>query len=105
MFSIATDFSVHPGPRYKNQGAHSGEQLRTKLAAFLRANPGKVVINLDGTRGMGSSFLDEAFGGLIRDEGLPKNDLLKRLTFVSRIDPSYVDEIRDSIDRSKPAVH
>lgn len=105
MFSIATDFSQHPGPRYKTQGANSGEQLRSKLVAFLQANPGKVVIVLDGTRGMGSSFLDEAFGGLVRNEGMTKNELLSRLNFVSRIDPSYIDEIKDSIERSVPTVH
>jgi hypothetical protein len=100
VFSIATQFSRHPGPRFKHQGANSGETLRGQLVNLLERHRGEVLIDLDGTRGMGSSFLDEAFGGLVRKEGMAKDDLLKRLKFVSRVDPSYVDEIYDSISRS-----
>src|SRR3546814_2900733 len=69
VFSIAKDFSPFAGPRYIRQGSHSGEALRSKLIRFLNSHPGPVTIVLDGTKGMGSSFLDEAFGGLIRNEG------------------------------------
>jgi len=103
MFSIARDFSPHPGPRYKDQGQNSGEMLRRKLARLLRENAETILIDLDGTRGIGSSFLDEAFGGLVRSEGIAKDDLVKRLKFRSIVDPSYIDEILDSIKRAVPA--
>ena len=69
VFSIARDFSVNPGPRYKRQGKFSGEELRPRLIELLDSAKGKIVVILDGTKGMGSSFLDEAFGGLIAKEG------------------------------------
>lgn len=102
LFSIARDFSPNPGPRFIRQGAHSGEALRRRLLHFLDANEGVVVVDLDGTKGFGSSFLDEAFGGLVRSENKNKDELLKRLRFRSIVDPSYVDEILDSIERAVP---
>lgn len=99
-FSVARDFSPFAGPRKTSQGAHSGEALRSKLVKFLDAHPGRIVVVLDGTKGMGSSFLDEAFGGLIRYEGRAKSDLERRLEFQSRIDPSYINTIRDSFERA-----
>src|SRR3546814_11104925 len=93
VFSIAKDFSPFAGPRYIRQGSHSGEALRSKLIRFLNSHPGPVTIVLDGTKGMGSSFLDEAFGGLIRNEGWAKRDIEQRLRFQSKLDPSYISKI------------
>lgn len=100
LFSIARDFSPNPGPRFARQGAHSGEALRKHLLRLLDKSSDTVIIDLDGTRGIGSSFLDEAFGGLIRTERKSKADLLKRFKFQSRVDPSYVETIIDSLNRA-----
>lgn len=103
VFSIAKDFSPHPGPRYARQGANSGEALRHKLMKILKSRPEKLLIDLDGTKGIGSSFLDEAFGGLVRWEHMSKNDILKCFEFRSTLDPSYIAEIIDSISNAEPA--
>jgi hypothetical protein len=103
IFSIAKDFSPFAGPRYAHQGSHSGESLRSKLVRFLNTHPGRVIVVLDGTKGMGSSFLDEAFGGLIRNEGWAKHDVEQRLKFQSQLDPSYIKTIHDSLERA--AIH
>jgi hypothetical protein len=104
VFSIAKEFSPNPGPRWKRQGANSGEALRPKLLQVLRSTHGRVVVHLDGTKGMGSSFLDEAFGGLIRYHGQTKDELKKRFDFVSKVDPSYICTIFDSLDRAQREV-
>ena len=87
--SVARDFSRFPAGRYISDGKHSGERFRAMLLPKLRA--GKVCVVLDGTMGYGSSFLEEAFGGLVRS-GLTIKQLEDRLTFVSS-DSSLVDEI------------
>lgn len=104
-FSIARDFSPNPGPRYARQGPNSGESLRRRLIRLLDSFPGVITIDLDGTRGIGSSFLDEAFGGLVRSERKPKDEVLRRFRFRSSLDPSYVDDILDSIKRAEPALN
>lgn len=98
-FSIARDFSRNPGPRHKWQGPHSGELLRERLIKLLSAQAGKIIILLDGTTGIGSSFLDEAFGGLIKHAGFT-HDIRDRFDFVSKTDPSYIVTISDSFDRA-----
>ena len=101
-FSIARQFSRHPGPRFRRQGADSGEALRVRLTRLLRENPESIIsIELDGTSGFGSSFLDEAFGGLVRSEGFSK-EVAMRFKFKSLIDPTYIDEIIESFEKAKP---
>lgn len=69
--SVAKDFSVTPGGRYVNQGKWSGEEFRRefvepKLREVI-SEGGKLYISLDGTAGYATSFLEEAFGGIVRD--------------------------------------
>ncbi len=101
-YSIAKQFGMHPGPRYRTQGPKSGEALRVKLVRLLREHPSdKIHVDLDGTSGFGSSFLDEAFGGLVRSEGFDAT-IIDRFVFKSTVDPSYILEIRESIQRAQP---
>lgn len=65
------DFTEAPGPRFINQGKHSGEQfyvdvLNGKMAQCIIENKDMDVL-LDGTAGYPSSFLDQAFGELVYD--------------------------------------
>lgn len=104
QYSIARHFSPTPGPRFSRQGPYSGESLRAKLVKLLDESDAIVTVDLDGTRGFGSSFLDEAFGGLVRSEHKAKNDILRRFKFKSTVDPSYIAEILESIQRAEPAI-
>lgn len=82
LISIAADFSPFPAGRYREDGPFPGEVFRDeKLIPALRDND-EVIVNLDGTNGYGSSFLEEAFGGLVRC-GFTENDLKKRLKIES----------------------
>ena len=54
-----------------------------------------VTIELDGVRGFGSSFLEEAFGGLVR-KGYSPESVLSTFTLRSS-DPSLVAEIEDYV--------
>ena len=76
---IARDFSPFPGGRFERHGPHSGEAFRKKhLVPALneaRAEAGRAVVILDGVVGYAGSFLEEAFGGLVRVDGFTKNEL------------------------------
>jgi hypothetical protein len=64
------DYAPSPGGRFISDGEYSGEWFRDViLAPALRLaieNDQILDVRLDGTSGYGSSFLEEAFGGLIR---------------------------------------
>ena len=73
MIDMAADFSPYPSGRIPSDGSFSGESFREKLLRpAIRdvvaggLNVEDIVVNIDGVRTFGSSFLDEAFGGLVR---------------------------------------
>ena len=81
---IANDFSRTPAGRTEaDHGSNSGEAFRKrllvpKLKESIRFGS-RLTVVLDGTAGYPASFLDEAFGGLIRAEGLDKRVVLNHL--------------------------
>lgn len=64
--NVATQFSRYPSGRYRSDSRFSGQQFRDDLLVPALTSAEKVIVEMDGTLGYGSSFLDEAFGGLIR---------------------------------------
>lgn len=102
---VAQQFSRHPAGRTASDGPNSGELFRQKfLVPALRAGE-RLLIILDGARGYGSSFLEEAFGGLVRKEGFPR-DVVEKSLEIQSSDASLAAEIReyihDAIPESKP---
>lgn len=95
--SIAKDFSRFPAGRYPTDGKFPGEVCRRRHLVPALKEFDAVVVDLRGTLGFGSSFLEEAFGGLIREEGFSADDLHARLSFVSD-DGSLETEIWAYID-------
>jgi len=86
MISVA-DFSKYPSGRDAQDGSFNGEKYRTTVLepALQRAISDKkiVCVSLKGVMSFGSSFLEEAFGGLVRKEGFTK----EQLKDILRIDP------------------
>lgn len=99
--SVARDFSKTPGPRFIKQGDWSGEKFRRLLEDRLRRY-GQIVVDLDGTRGYGSSFLDEAFGGLVRECILKRDEFQRRVEILSAEDPTYRQEALDAVRKAEP---
>lgn len=94
---IARDFSYTPGPRYIEEGKNSGEKFRQEIltAAFQKAisEDKKVIVDLDETDGYGTSFLEESFGGLIRNDGIPYNEIIDRLEIISKEEEYLKDDV------------
>lgn len=83
IYSIANEFTKTPGPRGKKEGKKSGEEFLEKvlLPKFREAISKKIklVIDLDGTYGYPPSFLDESFGGLVKETGKTKKEIFETL--------------------------
>lgn len=82
QITVAKDFTRLPGVRTPGEGDNSGEVfLRDHLyPKFVEATKAGVmlIVNLDGTAGYATSFLEAAFGGLIRGDetfGIPPTDI------------------------------
>lgn len=78
LISIAKDFSPFPAGRYRADGPYPGERFRDDLLMPALEAHTDVTVDLDGTTGFGSSFLEEAFGGLVR-KGFSVDELKRRL--------------------------
>ena len=100
---IARDFSPVPAGRLKTDGRFSGEGFREQLLQVLKDRPGKIRIVLDGAEGYGSSFLEEAFGGLVRKGYYTPHQLMERLEIVAKSRPYqiYAEEIWDFIKEAE----
>ena len=102
--NIALDFSRIPGARYPEEGDFSGQEFRQtillpKLQEAIKKKE-MLTINLDGTAGLGTSFLEESFGGLIRVDKFDIESLKNTLEFISEEDPDYITEIWSYINEA-----
>jgi len=80
----------------------SGQRFREELIVPALKKD-KVVILLD-AEGYGSSFLEECFGGLVREDGFSEFDLKSNLSFESD-DSSLEDEIWGYISDAEDATN
>ncbi|MEG2664506.1 MAG: STAS-like domain-containing protein [Hafnia sp.] len=98
------EFSKYPGPRYESLGENSGEKFRDSFLIPAMLENDAVSVDFDGVFGYGSSFLEEAFGGLVRKgvdrnkiETLKKNLKSKDSALLSEV----VSYINDALRRGK----
>jgi hypothetical protein len=85
--SIAKDYTMYPGGRFRRHGKGSGEEFREIYLEPTLRDGGSVKVLMDGVAGYPASFLEEAFGGLIR-AGLTYEQIDGLLTIEAQ-DPSY----------------
>lgn len=102
--NIAVDFSRIPGARYPEEGDFSGQEFRQtillpKLQEAIKKKE-MLTISLDGTAGLGTSFLEESFVGLIRVDKFDIESLKNTLEFISEEDPDYITEIWSYINEA-----
>lgn len=96
VVNVARDFSKYPAGRYLEDGPASGQLFRERFLIPSLRESKNLTIELDGTRGYGSSFLEEAFGGAVR-EGFTPNMVKQTFTLISE-DKSLIEEIHEYID-------
>lgn len=101
-YKIAKQYTEIPGPRFKKEGEFSGEDFReTVLKVLVRQAQQaseKILIDLDGGYGYPTSFLEEAFGGLIRE--LKDKELNNIFEFKSDEEPLLIGEIKKYIQEA-----
>jgi hypothetical protein len=109
VVDVARDFSETPGGRYRKHGPFSGEEFREKvlrplmLRAIQENRP--LHVRIDGVkRSYQSSFLEEAFAGLIR-EGIAPADVARLLVIDEAQAPRFAKYVTLARSYLKTAVH
>lgn len=98
VINIVRDFNKRPYGRYSEDGDGNGVAFRKECLAPALREFGQVHVVLDGYNRYGRSFLDEAFGGLIREEGFSWGFLKENLTYTHSLVRSIESVIRERID-------
>lgn len=104
FINVAKDFSKTPFGRFSSDGPNNGEKFRKDhlVSAFCGSDSEQVLVDFDGIAlVIGSSFLEEAFGGLVRLENLEKSNILNRLVIKAKT-PIYEIQIRKFIKAATP---
>lgn len=92
--NLAKNFSPLPAGRTKSDGIHSGEHFREILTGYLQQPQNSIIeVHFDGVLGAGSCFLDEAFGGLIRDGIITLDDFHRRIKIIAKEHPEILEKI------------
>ena len=100
---ICDDFSNIPGGRYISEGKYSGEEFRESILARkyqeAKEHDEDLEIDFDGCYGFGTSFLEEAFGGMVRIHH--EHGMLRRLRLISTEDETIPGNIRKYIEEAE----
>lgn len=98
---VVRDFGHAPAGRHRADGPRTGEHFREELLLpRLRAkDDDRLIVILDGAAGYPGSFLEEAFGGLVR-AGFTPSKLRERMVIRAsdRSYQPYVEQIWKVID-------
>lgn len=97
---MGRDFSPCPGGRVRDDGPRCAEAFREDTLRPALETEDVVVLHLDCAEGYGSSFLDEAFGGLVRSGRYTADQLRRKLRLESR-DETLIREIWSYIDQAR----
>lgn len=105
QISIAKDFSIYPGARYRTDGNFSGQQfyeeiLKPKLKQVWDKDNQLLFIDLDGTFKYASSFISEIFLRTVKDFK-DKDKIKKKMEFKSEDAPLLINAIWQIIDEAE----
>jgi hypothetical protein len=103
MIRVASEFSETPGPRSRDEGDYSGQQFLEEILRprfeEARNTKQKLIIDLDGTDGYATSFLESAFGGLARI--YEPREIIETIALKSNEEPYLVMEIKQYIKEAR----
>jgi adenylate cyclase len=85
IVNVKYDFSSRPFGRYPSDGDNSGERFRDDfLLPELKYSSAKTVLNFEGLTGsLSSGFLEESFGGLVREHKAHPLEIFSKLSFIN----------------------
>jgi hypothetical protein len=88
-----SSYSLELFGRYPSDGNADGQTFRNNILIPALKNCEVVVVELDVRDCINSSFIDEAFAGLIRHCNFSFEDLNQRIEFIAK-DSDWIDEIK-----------
>lgn len=102
IITVGSDFSRFPAGRTPLDGPYCGEKFRKEILMPALREYDSVIVDLSGTVGYGSSFLEEVFGGLYRESSIDDAMINKlQVTANDRHKKFYVDRVRVYMEQAR----
>ena len=79
IINVANDFTPFVGGRYIEDGEGNATEFRQNYLVPLLKKNQRIIIELDGVAGYPASFIDEAFGGLVRENNFSSEFVLDHI--------------------------
>lgn len=83
VIKVAEDYSATPLGRYRKHGEFSGQRFREDFLIPAIEKYENITIDFDGVAGLPSSFLEEAFGGLVRTGNVTAKEFFARVVIMA----------------------
>lgn len=103
IIKISRDFSETPGARHRSEGEYPGDEFRDQILIpkYKEAveKGEKLIVDLDGCYGYATSFLEESFGGMVRE--LKKKGIMNNIELISLEDETLIKLINDYVKEAE----
>ncbi|KKF69369.1 STAS-like domain-containing protein [Citrobacter amalonaticus] len=102
IIHVARDYSKTPFGRYRDDSPFSAEKFRDEILipAFIDNPNEEIIVDFSGVMvGLGSSFLEEVFGGLVRSKKVSIDKIRNSLVIKSKL-PIYEGRIWTFIEQA-----
>ena len=83
--SVVADFSDEPFGRFPSDGPNNATRFREEILVPALRRYDQVIVDLNGAF-FGSSFLEEAFGGMVRFGQFRQHELRKKLEILHNLE-------------------
>lgn len=98
--TVVKDWFPAPFGRYPRHSPYCGQNFRTQLLVPALNAHDLVHVNLTGYNRYGRSFMDESFGGLVRDEGFSFEEIKRKLKISHDLLPSLEELAWDRLKKA-----
>ena len=106
--NIAKEFTPMPIGRFRTHGNKSGQAFREdilypKICEAIR-NKDTLKVDFTDMLSLSSGFLEESFGGLVRQHGMKPDEVLKTIEFLSKNNllGLYIELSKEYIQEAEP---
>jgi STAS-like domain of unknown function (DUF4325) len=106
IYNMAKEFSATPAGRDSKDGDYNGELFRLSVLVPAMNSNEQFVLDIRDVKGFGSSFLEEAFGGLVRDHGFVATEIKSKIKILYKRKyreeeiHSYIDDAQAELDKN-----
>lgn len=101
LIYLAREWSPLPAGRNINENEYNGQDFRTKFLEPSLKEFDVVTVDIEGVIHMTSSFMEEAFAGLVRERVIEPGEFERRVKIVAESNGFFAFEIKKYVSEAE----